>query len=49
MKKIFKILIVVLVVIVVLLVSVFAVFAFDLTSYTATGSQTLNPSGESGY
>jgi hypothetical protein len=47
MKKIFKILIVVLVVIVVLLVSVFAVFAFDLTSYTATGSQTFNPSGAS--
>jgi hypothetical protein len=47
MKKWLKIVIVVLVVIVVLLVSVFAVFALDLSSYGATGSQTLNTSGSS--
>jgi hypothetical protein len=45
MKKLLKIGIVVVVVIVVLLVSVFAVFTFDLMSYGATASETLNPVG----
>ena len=42
-----KVGIVVLVVIVALLVSALAIFSFDLVSYTATGSQTLNPQGTS--
>ena len=47
MKKILKIGIVVLVVVVVLLVSAVAMFSFDLSSYGATGYQTLNPAGTS--
>jgi hypothetical protein len=47
MKKLLKVGIVVFVVIVVLVVSIFAAFYFDLTSYGATGSETLNPTGAS--
>ena len=47
MKKWLKIALVVLVIIVILIVSGFAVFALDLSSYGATGSQHLNPSGSS--
>ena len=47
MRKFWKIVLVVFVVIVVLVVSVFAAFAVDLSSYGATGSETLNPSGSS--
>jgi uncharacterized protein YpmB len=47
MKKWLKIALVVLVVILILLVSLFVIFIFDLTSYTATGSETLNPIGTS--
>ena len=47
MRKLWKIVLVVFVVIVVLVVSVFAAFAVDLSSYGATGSETLNPSGSS--
>ena len=42
-----KIAVVILVVLVVLIVSVFAAIFFDLASYTATGSETLNPTGSS--
>jgi menaquinone-dependent protoporphyrinogen IX oxidase len=45
MKKFRNMGIVVHVVIIVLLVSVFAVLTFDLASYVATGSETLNPIG----
>jgi menaquinone-dependent protoporphyrinogen IX oxidase len=45
MKKFLIVGIVVLVVIIALLVSVFAVFTFDLMSYGATASETLNPVG----
>jgi hypothetical protein len=47
MKKLLKVGIVVFVVIVLLVVSIFAAFYFDLTSYGATGSETLNPTGAS--
>jgi flavorubredoxin len=47
MKKLLKVGIVVLVVIVVLFAAVFAAFSFDLSSYGATGSETLNPAGAS--
>ena len=47
MRKLWKIVLVVLIVIVVLIVSVFAAFALDLSSYGATGSETLNPTGAS--
>jgi flavorubredoxin len=47
MRKLMKIGIVVLLVLVILIVSVFAIFALDLASYGATGSETLNPSGNS--
>ena len=47
MRKLMKIGIVVLLVLVILIVSVFAIFALDFASYGATGSETLNPSGNS--
>lgn len=47
MRKWLKIALVVLIVIVVVLVSLFAALIFDLTSYEATGSETLNPTGAS--
>jgi flavodoxin len=47
MRKLLKIGLVVLVIIIVLVVSVFAAFSFDLSSYGATGSETLNPTGTS--
>ncbi len=47
MRRLLKVGIVVLVVIVVLTVAVVAVFALDLSSYAATGSQTLSPVGTS--
>lgn len=47
MRKLWKIVLAVLVVIIVLVVSVFAAFALDLSSYGATNSETLNPTGSS--
>ena len=47
MRKLLKIGIVVLVFIVLLVVSVLSAFLFDLSSYGATGSETLNPNGPS--
>jgi hypothetical protein len=47
MKKLLKVVIVVFVVVVVLVVSLLAALFFDLTSYVATGSETLNPVGTS--
>ena len=47
MRKILKIGIIVLVVLIVLVAGVFAAFAFNLSSYDATGSQTLNPASTS--
>lgn len=47
MRKILKIGIIVLLIFVVLVVGVFAAFAFNLSSYGATGSQTLNPTSAS--
>ena len=45
MRKLFKIVLIVLVVIVIVIVSLLAVLLLDLTSYSATGSETLSPVG----
>ena len=47
MKRILKIALIAIAVIVVLMVSAFAAISMDAASWTATGSQTLNPSGTS--
>jgi hypothetical protein len=47
MRKILKIVVIVFVVSIVLVVGVFAAFAFNLSSYGATGSESLSPTGTS--
>ncbi len=47
MRKIFKIILVVLAVIIIVIVAFAAIIFLDLAAYTATGSQTLNPTGTS--
>jgi len=45
MKKWLKITLIILAIIIIILVSLFGALLFDITSYGATGAQTLNPTG----
>ena len=47
MRKAFKIIIAIFAVLIILVVAFGAVFFLDISAYTATGSQTLSPSGTS--